>query len=354
MAELQELGVSAQATSGGAELRVTTEQLWTLHRESRLAEHIRVQLRSFRARRFDELIVGLQRLPWHAYLRVGYAVDIHVTCHRSRLWHSEAVVERTRAAIARSLRAVVPVAVSDMRDAQSVYVRITGDHVQPSIDASGEPLHKRGRRTFVGDAPLRETLAAALVRMLGQAELQRTTTLWDPFCGSGCIPLEWAECKLGLAAGRDRHFAFECWPIHDPVTYAAWLAARPPPLATALRIVGSDVDARPLAAAAANAERCSLRAQSSWLSGDFEACAASVAPGTPIIANPPYGRRLGDRDATARLMQRFESLLMRRTDLRPVVILLPDPARGWNPKLAWRSEARFHNGGLPVQVLRLT
>jgi putative N6-adenine-specific DNA methylase len=232
-------------------------------------------------------------------------------------------------------------------------VRITGDYVQPAIDASGEPLHRRGHRTFVGSAPLRETLAAALVRMLGHPESQQASTLWDPFCGSGCVVLEWAESKLRLSAGRDRHFAFEHWPIHESAAYAAWLAARQGPLATPLTAFGSDLDARALAAAAANAERCSLRAHTCWSEGDFESFADSVPRGTPIVTNPPYGVRLGDRGAAARLMHRFESLLERRVDLRPALVLWPDPARPWKPTLAWHPIAKFHNGGLRVQVLRL-
>jgi len=351
-AELADLGLAAKTTQGGAEVRATTENLWMLHHECRLAEHIRVRLRSFRARHFDELIAAMQRLPWHAYLRADRAVDVHVTTHRSRLWHSEAVAERTRLAIARSLRVKGLTAGASGPGVQSVYVRITGDCVQPAIDASGEPLHRRGRRTFVGVAPLRETLAAALVRMLAQAQSELPSRLWDPFCGSGSILLEWAESKLRLAAGRDRHFAFESWPIHDAAAYAAWLGLRDHEAAIPLSSFGSDVDAQVLAAAKANAERCPPT-QCNWHRGDFEAFAESVPQATPIVTNPPYGLRLGDRNSAAQLMQRFELLLKRRTDLRPVVVLLPDPARPWQPRLEWERVARFHNGGVRVQVLRL-
>ena len=354
ISELQELGLTATSAAGGAELHASTEQLWRLHHECRLAEHIRVRLRSFRARHFDELIAGLRRLPWHAYLNASQKVDIRATCHRSRLWHSDAVAERVRTALTQSNRTNTgEIELDETGASQAVYVRITGDCVQPAIDASGEPLHRRGRRTFVAVAPLRETLAAALVRVANQASLPTVPRLWDPFCGSGCILLEWAESRLELAAGRDRSFAFEHWPIHDAAAYTAWQQERGDRVPAEVQALGSDIDARALEAAQGNAARCSLERYCTWHCGDFESLADQVPLGTPIITNPPYGVRLGDRHATAQLMQRFESLLARRPDLRPAVVLLPHPIRHWEPRLAWESVARFYNGGLQVQIMRL-
>lgn len=355
ISELQELGLTATSAAGGAELHASTEQLWRLHHECRLAEHIRVRLRSFRARHFDELIAGLQRLPWHAYLSASQKVDIHATCHRSRLWHSDAVAERVQTALAQRTRTNASVVELDETSAsQSVYVRITGDCVQPAIDASGEPLHRRGRRTFVTAAPLRETLAAALVRVANQASVPSVPRLWDPFCGSGCILFEWAESRLELSAGRDRSFAFERWPIHDAAAYRAWQQERGARVPTEVQALGSDIDGRALDAARANASRYSLERHCTWHCGGFESFADQVPLGTPIVTNPPYGVRLGDRHATVQLMQRFESLLAQRTDLRPAVVLLPHPIRHWKPRLAWESVARFYNGGLQVQIMRLS
>jgi putative N6-adenine-specific DNA methylase len=353
VSELQDLGLAAKGTKGGAEVRVTPPQLWQLHHDCRLAEHIRVQLRSFRARQFDELVAGLRRLPWHAYLTAEHPLDVHVTCHRSKLWHSDAVAERTRAAIAHSTRGAPAVRGADRcPEAQSVYVRITGDNVQPAIDASGKPLHLRGRRTLVGAAPLRETLAAALVVILKEALAEPVARLWDPFCGSGGILLEWAEANARTTA-RESGFAFQQWPIHDAAAYDEWLKNRCPAPIGNLQALGSDIDPNALCAAKANVAACSLDACFSLHCGDFEAFSEQVPKGTPVIANPPYGVRLGDKRKYAELMKRFESLLARRKDLRPAVILVPQTTRPWNPKLPWQSIASLYNGGLPVQILRL-
>jgi len=346
--ELAALGLAGKGVDGGLELRASTEQLWTIHRECRLAESVRVRLRSFQARRFDELIEGLKRLPWHAYLNRQRSLSVRVTCHRSRLWHSEAVSERVRSTLAPFVSNENQ---ANGHEPQTVFIRITGDAVQASIDASGELLHRRGYRTQVGTAPIRETLGAALVRML---EPKATSaTLWDPFCGSGCLPLEWLESKLGAPAGRDRTYAFEHWPTHDAVLYRQWLDTRPARRALPLAAFGSDIDQAVIEIAESNSARCQLEAASHWSCGDFEAVLAQIPLGTPILTNPPYGNRLGSKESYVRVLRRFEAMLARRSDLRPVVMLAPLPSRPWQPKLDWQVVGKFHNGGLPVQALRL-
>ncbi len=353
--ELDELGLPGTVVSGGIELRASTEQLWRLHHECRLAESIRVRLRSFRARHFGELIAGLNRLPWHAYLVPGRALNVRVTCHRSRLWHSEAVAERTRLVLNRHLgHPLAPRTQSNSTDAQTVFVRVAGDIVQPSIDASGDRLHRRGHRTNVGQAPLRETLAAALVRMLAATNGGSMLTLWDPFCGSGCVAIEWVEHRLGWSAGRNRTFAFEHWPIHDATSYISWVRSRVPPVVPGVHAYGSDIDDEVLVAARANAARSVVEPYCSWMCGDFESFADILPHRTAVVTNPPYGIRSGTSNSYSHLLDRFEALLARRADLRPVIALLPEPLWPWQSRLAWQTVARFRNGGLRVQVLQLS
>ena len=352
--ELADLGLTGKPAPGGVEVRATTEQLWTIHHQCRLAEAVRVRLRSFRAREFGALIAGLVRLPWHAYLISDRPLAIRVTCHRSRLWHSEAVAERTRYALDRLLG---PFEAAESRasraECQTIYVRIAGDFVQPSVDASGELLHRRGHRTHVGEAPLRETLAAALISMLGQARADAPRTLWDPFCGSGCVAIEWVERKMGVSAGRSRHFAFESWPIHDSIRYEKWVAMQAAPHACTVHAYGSDIDEAMIVAARANADHAMIGPNFTWVCGDFESYVDSIPRGTAIVTNPPYGVRSGNAREYRRLLGRFESMLARRADIRPVIALLPEPLRPWQPELDWHAVAKFYNGGLRVQALRL-
>jgi putative N6-adenine-specific DNA methylase len=313
-----------------------------------------VRLRSFRARHFGELIAGLRRLPWHAYVSPNRALDVRVVCHRSRLWHSEAVAERARAVIEHHLgQPLRPGKNADEANIQTVFVRIAGDIVQPSIDASGELLHRRGHRRFIGPAPLRETLAAALVLVLRSSTDAAKIALWDPFCGSGCIVVEWLESLLGWSSGRDRTFAFEQWPVHNAQAYARWIENRGSNTAPSIHAYGSDIEENVILAARANAQRSGAEPYCTFMCGDFESFIETIPRGTAIVTNPPYGVRSGDPHTYARLLERFEAMLLRRVDLRPVVALLPEPLRPWQPKLEWQPVTKLRNGGLPVQVLRL-
>lgn len=349
-AELSDLEAPGNIVEGGVELRASTEQLWRIHRECRLAESVRVRLRSFPARHFGELIDGLKRLPWHAYLNREQTLSIRVSCHRSRLWHSDAVAQRVRKALETFASNETAPTVGNE---QTVFIRITGDIVQASVDASGDLLHRRGHRTYVGTAPLRETLAAAMVRML-DTKAASPPALWDPFCGSGSLPLEWLEYKLGLPAGRDRAFAFEQWPTHNVEGYRQWLGSRPTATPLPLVVLGSDIDPNATRIAESNATRCKFEQNCTWMTGDFESFVERVPLGSSILANPPYGIRLGGKEAYVRLLRRFEDMLARRSDLRPVVILVPMPTKPWEPALDWRTMGKFHNGGVPVQALRLS
>ncbi len=349
--ELSELGHSGKALAGGVELRGPAETLWHLCQHSRLAESVRVRLKPFVARSFPELIMGLERLAWHAYFTRGSQPAVRVTCHKSRLYHSDAVAQRVAEVLARKLGAG-PGAPSD--GASTVQVRLQADEVQVSIDASGERLHRRGRRTHVAAASLRETLAAAIVRGAGRAG-QEALCLWDPFCGAGTIALEWLDLRLGLRPGRTRTFAFEQWPTHDAARYAQWRAALPtvePPRET-LRVYGSDLEPRALEAARANAEAAGVQELCEWLGGDFEAAASRIPLGALVLTNPPYGKRVGARPQRDELLARFDRLLARRRDLRPVVQLLGGGALP-SSRLPWEPLLRTSNGGLPVSLRRLS
>lgn len=355
--ELEQLGVSGRLLRGGLEARGSLKHLWAVTLWSRLAESVRVRLKPFVATGFAELERGLARLPWHAYLRAHADPKISVACKKSRLYHSGAVTERTLRVIAEQRGPAYP-----GQGCPTVFVRIERDIVQVSVDASGERLHRRGYRTHIGEAPLRETLAAALVRVAETACHSRSGTatesahLWDPFCGSAAIALEWLAMRAHEPSGAHRRFAFEQWPIHEPSLYAEWMEfelAKPKPLTTAPPLAyGSDASAKVLRAAKHNAQAAGLADACRLIHADFEEAAAQIPVGALIVTNPPYGVRLS-RIGLEKSYARFERLLSARTDLRPVVV-----ACGFAPYLErsglnWRKVADIKVGGLPVQLVVL-
>lgn len=333
-------------TEGGVLLRLSVQELWTVCLGSRLAEGVRVRLKAFVAREFAALEEQLGRLPFSAYLRKGALVDVRVVSHRSKLWHTGAVAERVLGVLCTRFSASAGAAEDG---ATTVFLRLTGDTVQVSIDASGHRLHRRGYRTYVAKASVRETLAAAVVgQVLGGGAPPQL--IWDPFCGAGTLGIEALHMGRGRLAGESRQFSFENWPTHDAAAYAeavqrlkAECAARAP--APDLRAFLSDRDPDALEGAEANAGRAGVQDACQFLLGDLLRIEPEVPQGAAIVANPPYGKRLASGDALDALVH----VLDRRPDLRPCVLLLGGPARrDLSPR--FRAALRTKNGGESVSI----
>ncbi|HMA96689.1 MAG TPA: hypothetical protein VKP30_28580 [Polyangiaceae bacterium] len=356
--ELRELGIEGRSIPGGVECKGPVEHLWTIHHYSRLAESVRLRLRQFQSRSFAELERELLRLPWHGYLRPNEPYAVSVSCQGSRLYHTDAIAERVRRVVAqriaqRDASASTSVAGDDLDEPhveQKLQVRVHRNNVQVSIDASGGRLHRRGYRTHVGTAPLRETLAAAVVRMLDQATRGRTfAELWDPCCGSGTLLAEWLLLRQGAAAQKDRGFAFESWPIHRRDEYAAWCQKRLVPTAGAdhLHALGTDSDPRAIDASRHNLSSAGLGEHCELICDDFRRAVTRVPQGAAVVSNLPYGVRLADKEHANQLFLKLDRLLLQRGDLRPAVVLTtfapPQAAQ-----CDWKALATFANGGLRV------
>jgi len=347
--ELAELDVVGEALRGGVSWRGGISSLWRVHHRSRLTESVRVRLAGFRAQNFTELVAGFSRLPWHAYLTANKPVRFDVTCKRSRLYHSGAVEERARAAVAARLSACRAPETGEAGFAE-VHVRIESDRVETSVEATGELLHRRGYRLDVARASLRETLAAALVRLLERSSQgSEDQPIWDPCCGAGTLLIEAVLRRLPGSVCGHRRFSFEDWPIHEPEAYARLLAELNPesPVEPGLKVLGHDLDPRVLEAARRNAERAGVAAHCSFSNADFRTALHQVPVGCRVLGNLPYGKRLGAPEQAGRLFSALDRLLSLRSDLRPALILHhgPLPRR---PKCRWRAACSFVNGGIPV------
>jgi putative N6-adenine-specific DNA methylase len=347
IAELQELGIgtSLKANNGGVSLTVARDELWSLALRSRIAESVRIRLgRSFKAHNFDELVLGLGKLPWSAYLPRAAQPRVKASCHHSALYHSGAVVERAQAYFESR-----PEPGSEaIETTAAVAIRITRDYAQVSIDATGELLHKRGYRTHVGAAPIRETLAAALLRAAGY---EGKRPLWDPFCGSGTIPIEAAAIAAGQAPGSKRTFAFQEWPTHDADAYGQFVAALPSPSPVAVSIIACDIEEREIKGAAENLARAALTDGVKLITGDFAKQAEWIPKGAVVVTNAPYGQRTSTVPL-AETFGRFGALLNERADLTEVYVLAGHDGFERQTRLKWKPVLEFKNRGLPVRFLK--
>ncbi|MEM1234256.1 MAG: class I SAM-dependent RNA methyltransferase [Pseudomonadota bacterium] len=283
-AEAEELAFGpVRAIAGGVELRGSWQDVWRANLMLRGASRVLVRIGSFAASSLRDLEAGARRFPWLDFLAAREAVRLDVTCRKSRVNHAGAAAQKIERALRGAQIFVSPEAAITLK------LRIEHDICTVSIDSSGAPLHKRGHKVAIGKAPLRETMAALMLRRCSYAAGE---PLVDPFCGSGTLPIEAAEITAGLAPGRARGFAFERLPSFNAAIWAKITSEVQSDTRRLARVLGSDRDARSIDNARKNAKRAGVACS-------FECHPVSTLtrpleePGL-VICNPPYGTRIGN------------------------------------------------------------
>src|SRR5450759_5038900 len=353
--ELARLDIAVTGEEPGAvSAMLTTRDLMRANLHLRTASRVVVRLSHFKALTFADVEKHGKRVPWETVVVPGQRVRFRVTCRKSRLYHSGAVAQRLMEALALRVRGVVESTAADDEEEgggeQLFVVRLFRDQLVLSVDSSGALLHRRGYRQATAKAPLRETLAAA---MLAASEWDNTSPLVDPLCGSGTIPIEGALQARQIAPGAHRRFAMERWPTVAPSLgerVRAELAERARPRADA-EIVGSDRDAGAIAAASSNAERAGV---SEDIVVAVRSLSAAVFPDAArgwIVTNPPYGVRVGEADRVRDLWAQLGNVLRDRAPGWRLALLSPDTALERQLKIPLRAAASISNGGIPVRIM---
>lgn len=266
----------------------------------RSAERVFVRIGQYRAVTFDELFEGAKALPWEQWLPENAEFPVTGSCVKSRLMSvsdcqsilKKAIVERLRTTYRRSL-------FPEDGPRYRVEFTLLQDSVTLAIDSSGAGLHKRGYRTLTHTAPIKETLAAALL-LISRWSPRRP--LWDPFCGSGTIPVEAALMARNMAPGLEREFDCQEWPqiprrIWYDVLEEARAAIRP---ATDAWIVGTDISQVAVDYAAHHAKLAGVAPLVRFRRQDMRQIESDLPYGF-VVTNPPYGQRLGEERDNARL-----------------------------------------------------
>lgn len=335
--------------AGGVQLEGQLEDVYKCNLHLRTASRVSVRLGEFYAAAFSELRKKASRLSWEHLLVPGQAVKLSVTCHKSKLYHSDAVAERVLGAINDHFTALTSkkstCKLSD--DGQLILVRLINNQCTVSVDSSGNLLHKRGYRQETAKAPLRETLAAALLLAAGY---DGSLPLIDPFCGSGTIPIEAALIAGRIPPGIAREFAFTHWPNFDPAAWSALLqSARKGITPPSQPIIGYDRDAGAIKIAASNAARAGQKDYAIFRQQPISELQSMNTPGW-IITNPPYGVRVQSNKDLRDLYARFGSIILNSFSGWQVGVLCNDPVMAGNLALPVpESEYRFVNGGIPVK-----
>lgn len=285
-AEAAEAGFeNVETLPGGVSVAGGLAEAARANRCLRCAVRVLWRVAVFRAMHMAQLDKRARKVDWGALLLPGVPVRVDAVCRKSRIYHKKGAAERVAGAIA---ACGLPVVADDTAEV-SVKVRIEDDLCTISLDTTGAALHRRGLKQFVGKAPLRETMAAGFLRIMG---FDGTQAVVDPMCGSGTIPLEAAEIAAGLLPGRARSFAFE------RLVGAPALAAPEPtmvPTPTGAGFFGFDRDDGAIRGARDTAARSDLAASVRFERQAISDLQPPDGPPGIVMTNPPYGGRIGDR-----------------------------------------------------------
>jgi putative N6-adenine-specific DNA methylase len=353
--ELKELGIKGTAVLGGVEWTGSESSVAIANLWSRIASRVVVRIGEFGARSFFELERHAKKVEWSKYLGPKAAVQFRVTAKKSKLYHTGAIAQRLQEAIARQLKRDVVIAGAgddedSETDAQIFVVRVERDEFTISADTSGALLHRRGYRQAVAKAPLRETLAAAMLRGAGW---NAKSPLVDPMCGSGTIAIEAAMVARKIPPGLERKFAFLDWPGADVARWNSLVshargqivARSPAPIAA------SDRDAGAIEASKSNAQRAGVSADVEFSVQPISAMIpAGAGPGL-LITNPPYGERIGDSKAIRNLYAQFGNVARARFHGWELAVLSANKALDAQVQVDFDERFRTTNGGIPVRLV---
>ena len=347
--ELRALGAADVAeTRAGVAFSGTLETAYRACLWSRVASRVLLPLATFDAPDDEALYRGVRALDWRAHLGPDDTLAVDATA--GALKTKDAIVDRLRDETGR--RPSVDTHTPDLR----VNVYLHAGSATVSIDLSGDSLHRRGYRAHGVEAPLKETLAAALLYLADwPARAAAGEPFVDPMCGSGTLPIEAALVAADLAPGLGRaRFGFTRWRGHDAALWRRLVDeahARRRPIASPL--FGWDHDARAIKVARDNARRAGVADAITFAARPFADAAAPVETAGVLVMNPPYGERLGEAAALMPLYEQIGNVLRHRFTGWHAFVLTANP--DLQKRIGLRA-ARRHvvfNGALECRLVEL-
>jgi len=269
----------------------------------RTGERILLTAGETKANTFDELFEGVRAMPWENYIPADGAFPVKGHSLGSKLHSIPDCQKIVKKAIVEKLKAKYKTEwLKETGAKYQIQFAIMNDIAMLSIDTSGSGLHKRGYRPVNSIAPLRETLAAAIVKL---SRYKGREQVCDPFCGSGTIPIEAALAAINRAPGLNRSFAAQNWTWLDPKT---WEEAKAEAVSREYKgdydICGSDIDPKAVETAAVNAGRAGLAKHIRFETADAAAFQSEI-PGGIILTNPPYGERIMQKNEAEEIYRKF-------------------------------------------------
>lgn len=352
--ELEQLGADA-VEPGFCGVAFTGDRalLYRVNLWARLPFRILMKLHEFPCQDAGDLYQGIQIIDWSQYLTPDLTLAVKATGKTEQLNHTHFTALQVKRAIVDQQqerlgdRSNVELQLPDVQ----IGVHLERDVCTVSLDSSGQSLHRRGYRPAVGAAPLKESLAAALIQLSGW---QPEQMFYDPLCGSGTLPLEASLKALNIAPGLFREqFGFETWldadrPLLEKLIQSAEASQHksiPAP------IWGSDRDTDVIEQAIANATNCGVLNHVYFAAIDLADVAAPTDSGV-VFCNPPYGERLGRDDDLGAFYKQLGDVLKQRFKGWTAFVLSGN--KELSQAIGLKSSQRFavYNGTLPCQLMK--
>lgn len=354
--EIESLGIrGAELTEAGVEFPGRLKDAYACNLWLRTASRVLIRLPEFRAGISEEFFYKVSRIPWDLWIDSAIALDIESHVEYSRISHEGKAAELLADGIAKVFRergieaACVRGKTPEGAQAQRIILRLIRNHCQISLDTTGVHLHERGYRSMHTGAPLRETLAAAI---LLRSEWAGEGTLLDGMCGSGTFPIEAALIARKLPPGIERGFLFEKWPSFRKATLEYMRRCARESVLDKCRgaVVGIDRDPEAIRIAGENAARAGVNGDIAWKEKDFfdfDPRAEGLEPGL-LVLNPPYGKRLEGGGMT--LYEKLGPHLRRFYAGWKIAILAASRSHAAALRVGPTRMWSIRHGGLPVVV----
>ncbi len=310
--ELKRLGYEdCPAVNGALTFSGTPLDVARCNINLRTADRVYIKIKEFEVQTFDQLFDGVSAIRWEDYLPQDACVVVNGKCVKSKLFAISACQSLVKKAVANRLCLRYGLnRLSEDGALYEIFFSVFKDVVTIMLNTSGAGLHKRGYRDLVGIAPIKETLASALVLL---SDYYKERPFADPFCGSGTIAIETAKIALNIAGGIGRGFAFNDWKNFDGNAFEIAFSEAKDKENRDIKpqIFGSDIDPKAIKLARRHAERAGVDKYINFEVKDVKYFSSNLRGGT-IVTNPPYGERVYDiREAEAcykSLGQAFKNL----------------------------------------------
>jgi putative N6-adenine-specific DNA methylase len=338
------------AVGGGVGFSGDFSLCYRVNLESRIASRVLWQLATHRYRNEDDIYRAAYALPWSDWFEPVRSIRVDVSATKSPLTSLNFVTLKIKDAVCDKIRRLAGSRPSVDTRAPDIPIQahLTDRDFTLYLDTTGEPLFKRGRRMATGEAPLRENLAAGILRLAGWVP---DVPLLDPMCGSGTILLEAAEMALDIAPGLGRHFSFEKFKNFDGRRWRELVqktTARQKPKVP-LPIYGSDLSGNVLKAARANLTAAGLEKVVSLRQANVLEISAPAKAGI-IVTNPPYGVRLGEQQTLAEFYPKLGDLLKKQFSGWRAYLLSADMRLPKLIRLAASKRTPLYNGALECRL----